>query len=818
MRIKKIEIDNFRAYATKEKNPFVLEIEEKPIVLIYGNNGLGKSSLYDAIEWGITGKIERYDKPSAEKNDYPILRNHFTKRKDGYVKIKFDNGFEIERKLKISGAKTDYNSGNFSNNLNQEVIVNNLVNDDIQKKDEYLNNFNAAHLLSQELLSNFIKEKNQGERYKTFLTLYGLNMKNEKKYLVDKRIREVEDIKKTIDLKIENSKDKLSKEISKLKSSSDNEERIYLEENLKRENPLIDITAEVLENMKKNYLEQSNNSLVLLKRLKRKKELIEKKSKFEEENNRIYENDEEQKKLEKKKELLKKNILIEKIGKKMLNYSKYCNLISIKLQEENKRLNNQSEKSQLDKLENEKELLDYFKEEEKKKVENYFRNTEKIKKLTSNIEEEINKVNQICEMEEKFIISSITILESIKYTECPLCGNDEFDINLIEKKLKKELTEQSNPLITLYREEVNRKEKELEFIIKENREIINELIKIKNKKLEINLDENKKIDRYFSELKLVQLEYEDVEQMLKELNISIKEYDIEKKYIEKELENNPETLEKIEKKLNELIKEYKDLDTENLKDYNDIKKEDINLEKLIEKIENIEKDNVEKEEFIKKIFKLLVIYEDNKILKNIEDVEKVKKESENNLKNINQAIQDLNNLKKYIDYKILEEVNEKSVAYEDKIQYLYTLLSPHRNFTKIKIRIDGKEGNLNNTLRIEIFDENNENLLNNPVYLFSSAQINTLAIAIFLTFSLDNKWSKLNTILLDDPIQNMDDINIYNFIDLIRRVSEQKQVIISTHDDRIKEFIVTKFGEENIQVVNFVNYGEIEDKGMNFHM
>ncbi|MGL5613994.1 hypothetical protein, partial [Cetobacterium sp.] len=179
------------------------------------------------------------------------------------------------------------------------------------------------------------------------------------------------------------------------------------------------------------------------------------------------------------------------------------------------------------------------------------------------------------------------------------------------------------------------------------------------------------------------------------------------------------------------------------------------------------------------------------------------------LEYVNKIIEDLKELKEYIDNKILNEVNSKSKSYEEKIQYLYTLLSPHRNFSNLKIRVDGKGGNLNNTLRIEVFDELNKNIVNNPAYLFSSAQINTLAIAIFLTFSLDNKWSKLDTILLDDPIQNMDDINIYNFTDLIKRISEKKQIIVSTHDDRIKEFMIMKFGEENVQVVNYVNYGEI---------
>jgi uncharacterized radical SAM superfamily protein len=57
----------------------------------------------------------------------------------------------------------------------------------------------------------------------------------------------------------------------------------------------------------------------------------------------------------------------------------------------------------------------------------------------------------------------------------------------------------------------------------------------------------------------------------------------------------------------------------------------------------------------------------------------------------------------------------------------------------------------------------------------------------------------------------MDDINIYAFTDLIKKISEKKQVFLSTHDDRVMEFMKMKFGEENIQIIEFNGYGKIND-------
>ena len=57
----------------------------------------------------------------------------------------------------------------------------------------------------------------------------------------------------------------------------------------------------------------------------------------------------------------------------------------------------------------------------------------------------------------------------------------------------------------------------------------------------------------------------------------------------------------------------------------------------------------------------------------------------------------------------------------------------------------------------------------------------------------------INTILIDDPVQTMDDINMMSFIELIRNEFENKQIIISTHEDEVSLFMRYKFLMHNLK-------------------
>ncbi|KIM06815.1 MAG: hypothetical protein KU38_12040 [Sulfurovum sp. FS08-3] len=81
----------------------------------------------------------------------------------------------------------------------------------------------------------------------------------------------------------------------------------------------------------------------------------------------------------------------------------------------------------------------------------------------------------------------------------------------------------------------------------------------------------------------------------------------------------------------------------------------------------------------------------------------------------------------------------------------------------------------------------------------SSGQLAGIVIA--LTLALNKVYSKgFNTILIDDPVQSMDDINMISLVELLRNDFKDKQIFISTHEDSIEKYILYKFIKNNQSV------------------
>ncbi|UYF81084.1 AAA family ATPase [Acinetobacter ursingii] len=131
--------------------------------------------------------------------------------------------------------------------------------------------------------------------------------------------------------------------------------------------------------------------------------------------------------------------------------------------------------------------------------------------------------------------------------------------------------------------------------------------------------------------------------------------------------------------------------------------------------------------------------------------------------------------------------------YEDLINSIYRKIDPHPAFKKVEFRADfdsDKPG-----LNIVVSD--GAGGLISPILYFSAAQTNILSLSVFLANALhakDDEGSPINVILIDDPIQSMDSINILSTIDLLRSICLQfdKQIIISTHDENFFKLLQRK--------------------------
>lgn len=83
---------------------------------------------------------------------------------------------------------------------------------------------------------------------------------------------------------------------------------------------------------------------------------------------------------------------------------------------------------------------------------------------------------------------------------------------------------------------------------------------------------------------------------------------------------------------------------------------------------------------------------------------------------------------------------------------------------------------------------------------FSSGQLSGFVLAFL--FSMNKQYVKeseddLGFILIDDPVQTMDDINISSMIEVLRNDFKDRQIILSTHETDKENYILYKFFKYN---------------------
>ncbi len=79
------------------------------------------------------------------------------------------------------------------------------------------------------------------------------------------------------------------------------------------------------------------------------------------------------------------------------------------------------------------------------------------------------------------------------------------------------------------------------------------------------------------------------------------------------------------------------------------------------------------------------------------------------------------------------------------------------------------------------------------LYTMSSGQLSAVLLAFSLALNKIYAGDIFQTIMIDDPIQCMDDINMISFVELLRREFGKSQIILSTHEDTFANYICYKF-------------------------
>ena len=142
----------------------------------------------------------------------------------------------------------------------------------------------------------------------------------------------------------------------------------------------------------------------------------------------------------------------------------------------------------------------------------------------------------------------------------------------------------------------------------------------------------------------------------------------------------------------------------------------------------------------------------------------------------------------------LEEsfVDDELVRIDDLLQGIYAAVDPHPEFKAIQLLTRRKRGRGRLWTRLEATANGNPVAVEEPKTVLSSSQLNVLAVATFMALNLSIKDLPLEVLALDDPLQSLDNVNLLGLTDLLRRLRGRRQLIISTHDDRLAGLLKRK--------------------------
>lgn len=91
----------------------------------------------------------------------------------------------------------------------------------------------------------------------------------------------------------------------------------------------------------------------------------------------------------------------------------------------------------------------------------------------------------------------------------------------------------------------------------------------------------------------------------------------------------------------------------------------------------------------------------------------------------------------------------------------------------------------------------------------SSGQLSGLVISFTLALNKVYGENSIDVIMIDDPVQTMDEINIASLTELLRNEFSRKQIIMSTHEEEVSRYIRYKFAKYDLKTMRINVKSEI---------
>lgn len=145
------------------------------------------------------------------------------------------------------------------------------------------------------------------------------------------------------------------------------------------------------------------------------------------------------------------------------------------------------------------------------------------------------------------------------------------------------------------------------------------------------------------------------------------------------------------------------------------------------------------------------------------------------------AVAAAKSLEKSVRRSASEIVDERLARISPLLNEIYQRLRPHANWRSIDYSI---RGDVRRFLSLKVGDDLN------PQFVFSSGQRRAAGLAFLLSVHMARPWAKWQTLLLDDPVQHIDDFRALQLVEVLASFRQAgRQVVVAVEDEALADLL-----------------------------
>jgi len=434
-----------------------------------------------------------------------------------------------------------------------------------------------------------------------------------------------------------------------------------------------------------------------------------------------------------------------------------------------------------------------------------------VKERINHLDEERNKLRSKIESLETYgqtITSGLEFIKDQKPDACPICKRS-IDPLEIADHLQKEISQAKASAQIL---ELRQGVKKLESNMQNLQKILGEMDGLENrlKRASAALDEQRK--KIAEKMEMAEINAETVNEMLGKAESEFKEQEssIEELTFEKQrLDGNLSHLNEVKKGLTELTQKIRtEIDSEGTGD-DLLRALSQALKKTEEKIAGFDTVTSSLEELNEGLMRFENIHtyltQEAEVLRleqEFPELEALLRELTDKHRRLKKLERGLEDIKQAASAEQKNVVSDMLGEIESEINGYYSKLIGHTYYADLELSLETRREK--NIYWIKARGAEHETHVQTR---FSNAQLNITAIAVFISMS-KHLPQNLNLVILDDPTQSMDTPHKKALAKMLAEESKEKQIILATQDHEFQEQLVKHIQpNKHMKIMNWSTVG-----------